>query len=502
MLAGYFRVYLLRCFVCLLVFVIGFADAIASSQAQPNKSQQANGVLSRGKSALNSFADILDPLLPSVVNIYTTMEVNMDKKRGGAGDAPAFPGGTPLEEFFRQFMDEYQNRMPRKTSSLGTGFIISQNASDVYVVTCYHLIADADEIKVKLTSNKEFKAKIVGVNRRTDLAVLKFTSKEKVSVATWGNSSEARVGDWVIAVGNPFGLSSTVTAGIISTIARDIGGASRTLASSIVDGYIQTDASINMGNSGGPMFNLDGKVIGVNTAIYSPNGGSIGIGFAIPSGLASVVVASLIKNGHAMSGWLGVKIQPVTEEVADSIGLKEAYGALIGEVSLKGPADIAGLKSGDVILKIDNVKIEESKMVQKIIAQTDSGTEVNIVAFRDGKEISLKVKIGNFDEAEKKGLISGVDTPNKMQDKQKKLLGLSVQPLTPGLRDRISLPENIKGVVISSVDPSSEAAEKDIRPYDVISKIAAAGKHYNVETPEDYYKVVEMAKNAVTSRCY
>jgi serine protease Do len=313
-------------------------------------------------------------------------------------------GMTPLEEFFRQFMDEYQSR-PRKTSSLGSGFLIDQKDSTAYVVTCYHVIADADEIKVTLNDGRQFKAEVVGKNRRTDLAVLKFTSKEKLVIAQWGDSSQSRVGDWVIAVGNPFGLSSTVTSGIISTVARDIGGRSRGLGSSIVDGFLQTDASINMGNSGGPMFNIDGKVIGINTSIFSPNGGNIGIGFAIPSVLAKSVVSDLMTRGYAMSGWLGVKIQEISEDVAESMGLKNTQGALVGEITPQSPAEKAGIAMGDIILKFDNVTIKESKVLPMLVAKSKVGDTLPIVVLREGKELTLQITVGNFDAAEKEGPI-------------------------------------------------------------------------------------------------
>lgn len=457
--------------------LVGYAEASGSANSA---------------TAPRSFAPIVEPLLPAVVNISTTTEASPDRRRG---EMPGIPGGTPLEEFFKQFMDEYQNRIPRKTSSLGSGFLIEQNGSTAYVVTCYHVIADADEIKVILSNGKEFKAQVVGKNRRTDLAVLKFTSQEKLTTVGWGDSSTSRVGDWVIAVGNPFGLSSTVTTGIISTIARDIGARSRGLASSIVEGYIQTDASINMGNSGGPMFNMDGKVIGINTAIFSPNGGSIGIGFAIPSALAQTVVKDLITHGYAMSGWLGVNIQVISEEMAESIGLKNTHGALVGEVIPKGPAEKAGLMTGDVILKFNGTDIKESKILPMAVAKSPIGQSLPIIILRDGKEMTLQITVGNFDKAEKDGLINvDEDAAPKLLRKHKQVLGLGLQGLTSGMKERFNIPDATEGLLVISIDPQSEAAEKGIRNGDVIQEITVAGKKQKLKTPEAYEKTIMEAK--------
>ena len=356
--------------------------------------------LTIGSKAPAHFADIVEPLLPSTVNIWTSTEIKRPKAFDPSQGIPQ--GGPALEELFRQFLEGMQQGKPQKSSSLGSGFLIAQEGKTAYVVTCNHVIAGADEIKITLHDGMELDAEVVGRDKRTDLALLKVHTDKKLTVAAWGDSDKARVGEWVIAIGNPFGLGSTVTTGIISTISRDIGARSRTLgAADYVSGYIQTDASINMGNSGGALFNIDGKVLGVSTAIYTPNGGSIGIGFGIPAKLAQKVTQQLKEFGRTKRGWLGVRIQNVTPEIAESLGLPDDKGALVGDVAKKGPGQKANLKTQDVILTFNGQAVKESKDLPHIVGESEIGKAVPMVVWRGGKKVTLKVTVGEFEKAEK-----------------------------------------------------------------------------------------------------
>ena len=338
-----------------------------------------------------SFADLATKLKPAVVNVSTTQELS---SAHSFGDMPKAPPGSPFEEFFKEFFERQEENgspMPRRrTQSLGSGFIIKEEG---IVITNNHVITGADEINVILDDKRTFKAKLIGRDRKTDIAVLQIENKEKIQFpfVTWGNSETSRVGDWVIAIGNPFGLGGSVTAGIISARGRNIG-------SGPYDNFIQTDASINRGNSGGPMFDLNGEVIGINTAIFSPSGGSVGIGFAIPSNLANRVVDQIIKFGKTQRGWLGVQIQTVTDEIAESLSLPESKGALISRVSKDGPAANAGLLPGDVILKFDGKNVEEMRQLPRIVADTDIGKKVKVAVWRKGSKKNFDVVVGELVE--------------------------------------------------------------------------------------------------------
>ncbi|MDP6218268.1 MAG: Do family serine endopeptidase, partial [Alphaproteobacteria bacterium] len=319
----------------------------------------------------DSFADLAERLSPAVVNISTSMVVN----NGSRPDLPRFPEGSPFEDFFKEFEDRGQ---ARRTQSLGSGFIIDSSG---IVVTNNHVIENADKISVILANDEVFEAELIGRDQKTDIAVLKIDpGNTRLSAVSFGDSDKLRVGDWVIAIGNPFGLGGTVTAGIVSARGRDIG-------SGPYDDFIQTDASINRGNSGGPLFNLDGDVIGINTAIFSQSGGSVGIGFAISANLATQVVQQLQDFGRTRRGWLGVFIQEVTEDIAESLGLKTANGALVASVTENGPADKAGLQAGDVILKFDGQAVEKSRDLPRIVAETAVEKTVEVELVRDGKTI-------------------------------------------------------------------------------------------------------------------
>lgn len=433
----------------------------------------------------NNFANIVEPLLPAVVNISTTTEVSANRRYQ---EMPNFPPGTPLDEFFRYFFEEGQPTRPKKTTSLGSGFIVSQEGKEAFIVTCNHVIADADEITVILHNDTELKAIVVGQDRRTDLALLKVSTDQKLATVEWGDSSTAKVGEWIIAVGNPFGLSSTVTIGIISTIARNISTRAKGApAVDYIDGYIQTDASLNMGNSGGPMFNISGKVIAISTAIFSPNGGNIGIGFGIPASLAKTTIEQIKKFGHPKRGWLGVTIQSVTPEIAESLNLKTTTGALVGAIAAKSPATKAGVKQGDVILSFDGKPVKESRLLPRMVGEATIGGKVPLTVWRDGKELKLETEVGEFEEAQQEGLV--IDLTEENNSKAPKVLGMQVKEVKPAEFERYGISE--KGVIIVGLDPDSEAAEKGLRPGDLIAEVTIAGKRERITTSEQLLKLLE-----------
>tara|TARA_B100000945_G_scaffold295091_1_gene272309 strand:+ start:422 stop:1507 length:1086 start_codon:yes stop_codon:yes gene_type:complete len=335
---------------------------------------------SLAKTIPNSFADLAEELMPSVVNISTTQTIKTQ-----ATPFPfQFPPGSPFGEMFKEF----DRPTERKATSLGSGFIIKK---DGIVVTNNHVIANADDIIVRV-DNKEFKAKVLGSDPYSDIAVLKINSSNSFKTVNFGNSDKSRVGDWVVAIGNPFGLGGTVTSGIISARNRDIN-------LTRYDDFIQTDASINQGNSGGPLFNTEGDVIGINTAIISPSGASSGIGFAIPANYASTIIDQLIKFGETKRGWLGVRIQEVTDEMAMVAGLKEKTGAFIGGVSEGSPADKGGMKSGDIVLEFDGQKIKTMRNLPKVVANTKPNKKVKIKVWREKKLVTLKFTLGRMESA-------------------------------------------------------------------------------------------------------
>jgi serine protease Do len=443
--------------------------------------------------APDSFADLAQQLLPSVVNISTTQTVKSDRGREHPGpEIPQFPPGSPFEEFFRDFFDHglpkggRPEAQPRKGTSLGSGFIIDPAG---YVVTNNHVIADADEITVILHDDTNLKAELVGRDTKTDIALLKVKTDKPLSAATWGDSDASRVGDWVLAIGNPFGLGGSVTAGILSARQRDIN-------SGPYDDFLQTDASINRGNSGGPMFNMDGQVIGINTAIYSPSGGSIGIGFAIPSALAKAVVAELLNepDHNVHRGWLGVRIQAVTDEIAESLGLDKARGALIASVSDNGPAQGAGVQAGDVVLSFDGREVNDMRRLPRLVAETPVGKTVALTVWRKHKESTLEVKVGRLEESEQQQ--ANVQEPPKKAAKDEgaivKTLGLTLSGITPDLKEKFSLSGDSKGVVVVDVAKDSPAAAKGVRPGDLIMEAAQE----EVKSPGEVSNKIDEAKKS------
>jgi len=424
----------------------------------------------QARSAPESFADLAERLLPTVVNIATTQMV--DTKRS-----------EEFEQFFQEFFERRGTKPPqrerRRSTSLGSGFIIGSSG---YIVTNNHVIADADEISVRLSDDTLLDAKLVGRDVKTDLALLKVESPEPLPAVPWGDSDVTRIGDWVVAIGNPFGLGGTVTAGIVSARQRDIN-------SGPYDDFIQTDAAINRGNSGGPMFNLDGEVIGVNTAIFSPSGGSVGIGFAIPAALAKNVISQLRDHGEVRRGWLGVRIQTVTAELAEGLRLDKVTGALVASVTPGGPAEVAGLIQGDVVLRFDGRVVSDMRKLPRMVAETPIGKAVSVVVWRKGKEESFQIMLGELDEERiaKASLKTGVveERTGKIKD-----LGLALGRITPELRQRFELEDKTKGVVITEVEEGGSGAEKGLRPGDVIVEV----DQEEVSDPSEVAKRVEKAK--------
>jgi serine protease Do len=426
--------------------------------------------LARGPDGI---ADVAEKVIDAVVNISTSQTV--DAKGGpsggdGKGAMPQLPPGSPFEEFFDDF---FKNRrggpgskggdmQPHKTNSLGSGFIIDTAG---IVVTNNHVIADADEINIIMNDGSKFKAELVGVDKKTDLAVLKFTPTKPLIAVKFGDSDKLRLGEWVVAIGNPFSLGGTVTAGIVSARNRDI-------ASGPYDNYIQTDAAINRGNSGGPLFNLDGEVIGVNTLIISPSGGSIGIGFAVPSKTVAGVVDQLRQFGELRRGWLGVRIQQVTDEIAESLNIKPARGALIAGVDDKGPAKPAGIEPGDVVVKFDGAEIKDPKDLSRVVADTAVGKEVDVVIIRKGAEQTKKVTLGRLEDGDKAVQASAKSAPEPEKPVTQKALGLDLATLSKDLRTRYKVKDSVKGVIITNVDGASDAAEKRLSPGEVIVEVA------------------------------
>ena len=399
----------------------------------------------------DSFADQVEQLSPAVVNISTTTIVS----EGPGMDMPQFPPGSPFEEFFKNFGDE--NRQ-RRASSLGSGFIID---AEGIVVTNFHVIENAEEITVTLSDETSFTAKVLGQDQKTDIAVLKIDPGDTTLTAVpFGDSDSLRVGDWVLAIGNPFGLGGTVTAGIVSARGRDIGNGP-------YDDFIQTDASINRGNSGGPLFNTDGEVIGINTAIFSQSGGSVGIGFAISSNLAKRVTKQLVEFGTTRRGWLGVFIQEVTSDIAETLGLEGSGGALVSSVNENSPADIAGLEPGDVILSFDGKKIERMRDLPRIVAETDIGTTVVVEIFRGGRLSTVEVTLGELEKAELVGLV-GEQPEGDAQTLDR--LGFTVDDLDGELAAELGLDDTLTGVVVTEVAADSPAMEKGVEPGDIIRR--------------------------------
>ncbi len=420
-----------------------------------------------------SVADMAETLQDAVVNISTTQTL----KGIDSVPLPNIPKGSPFEEFFRDFFERQgRDDKPRKVSSLGSGFVVDPKG---LIVTNYHVIKDADEISVKFSDGRKLKViKVLGRDQKSDLALLKVKPDKPLHAVKFGDSQKMRIGDWVMAIGNPFGLGGSLTVGVISAKKRDINAG-------LYDDFLQTDAAINRGNSGGPLFNMDGEVIGVNTAIISPSGGSIGIGFAIPSKTAQRVVNQLEKYGEVRRGWLGVHIQSVTEEIADSLGMQRPHGALIANITPGGPADRAGLRAGDVVIRFDGIDVANMRELPKIVSRTDIDRQVDVVVLRQGKELHRKVRIGLLDE--KKIAAAPPEKNNRVEIRSQDMLGLTLSPLSPELRRKFNIDSGVRGVVVTDVRPDSVAAQKDILPGYVVVEV----NQQEVSSPAQVVQIVK-----------
>src|SRR5882757_9576581 len=425
-----------------------------------------------GQAAVQDLSDLAAKVTPAVVNVAVTM------KAGAADDdetqmSDRSQQQQQMEEFMQRFAERFgqqgqpgmpqmkpQQRQAQKAQAVGTGFIVDASG---WIVTNYHVAGKADSITVTLTDGRKLAAKLVGGDEKTDLALLKVESSKPLPYVSFGDASKVRVGQPVMAVGNPFGLGGTVTTGIVSARGRDI-------HSGPFDDYIQTDAAINRGNSGGPLFDMDGHVIGINTAIFSPSGGSVGLGFAIPSSLAEPVVAQLKTNGRVERGLLGVQIQPVTEELAQSMSLGSEKGALVAQVQPDSPALAAGIKSGDVIKSVDGKNIETIRDLTRMISAVKPGTSVKLDLWRDGKDMSVTAKVG--DQKEEAAMVKAkADQPADAKKAEPMSYGVSLAPISPEARQELKLDDSIKGAVVAAVEPGSPADDQGLKAGDVLQQV-------------------------------
>jgi serine protease Do len=427
----------------------------------------------------DSFADLAERLSPAVVNITTTQTIAQPNRPA----MPQVPEGSPFEDFFKDFLEQGPNgglkQKPRKASALGSGFIVS---ADGYIVTNNHVIDKADEIVIEFLDGTELDAKLIGTDPKTDIALLKVEADDPLPFVAFGDSDISRVGDWVLAIGNPLGQGFSVSAGIISAN-------NRTLRSGPYDDFIQTDAAINRGNSGGPLFNMDGDVIGVNTAIISPTGGSIGLGFSMASNVVGPVVSQLKEFGETRRGWLGVSIQDLDAEMAEALGLEKAAGALVSGVP-EGPSKEAGILPGDVILNFDGKEVADTRELIKVVGNAEIGKAVRVVVQRDGKTQTLKVVLARREDAEKSLIVPVVAKPEAALEEQS--LGIKMTSLTEEIRNQLRLSSDAKGVAVVSVDEDTDAYEKGLRTGDLISEVGQTP----VESPEEVTKAVAAAKDA------
>ena len=466
----------------------GTAFSLATGSAGAQVAQNAPAAMAPG-GAPQSFADLAARLQPAVVNISTRQRV------------PVRTQADPLEEFFRRFGFPENQQQPgqgggprtREAGSLGSGFIISP---DGYIVTNNHLIQSAtgngtvDQVTVTLTNRREYPARIIGRDSASDLALLKIEG-QNLPFVNWGDSTKARVGDWVLAIGNPYGLGGTVTAGIISALHRGITGAGA------YDRYIQTDASINMGNSGGPMFDLSGRVVGINSALISPTGASVGIGLAIPAELAKPVIDSLRRGQRPSRGYLGVGLQPLDENIAESLGLPKDRGEIVRSIQPNEPAARAGIQQGDVIVRVGGREVNPDQTVSYIVANTPVGSRIPVEIIRNGRRQTVAVTVGQRPTEEELARQLGNDNEQLAPENAPAIpgsaaLGLQLQPINPQIARALNLPANARGVVVTQVDPNSDAAEKGLQRGDLILSV----NQTTVTTPAQVQAAVEAARRA------
>jgi serine protease Do len=440
------------------------------------------------------FSELAEELIPSVVSVSVMIAASNTINQPRAPQAPQFPPGSPFEDFFKDFFERRgapprgmpPPRQKRSQSAMGSGFIIDKEG---LIVTNNHVIANASSITVILHDGTSLQAKLLGSDVKTDLALLKVETKIKLKTVDWGDSDEIKVGNWAMAIGNPFGLVNTVTVGIVSARARDINAGP-------FDDFIQTDASINRGNSGGPLFNLDGEVIGVNTAIYSPTGGSVGIGFAIPSALAKNIVKQLERHGRTIRGWLGVRIQTVTDDLANSLGLNKSYGALVASTIPDSPAEKAGIKAGDIILSFNGKEVSEMRKLPRFVAETEVDKEVDIIIWRNEKKKTLKVSIAEMKEDKKVALKKEEADKNILLEDGIDDLNIRVSQITKDIRLRQNIPDEITGLLITRVEQNSDAERKGIRPGDIIQEVNQSPV-VSIEKFKEIIKIIKGKKKGV-----
>jgi len=470
----------------LLILAISFAfiAPVSNSFAQGEEKSQERPA---------SFADLVEKLSPAVVNVSTTQKVKA--VQGFVGTPFNMPQGNlppemePFRDFFERFGQMQGGQQEREVYSLGSGFIIDASG---YIITNNHVVDEAEEISITLPDKSKYKAKIIGRDKKTDLALLKVDAKKDLPFVPIGDSDSMRVGDWVIAIGNPFGLGGSVTQGIISARQRNINAGA-------FDDFLQTDAPINRGNSGGPLFNMKGEVIGINSAIFSPAGsagGSVGIGFAIPTALAKPVIAQLKEFGRTHRGWLGVKIQDVSEEIADSLGLKKEAGALVLEVAKGSPADKAGIMAGDVITSFDGKEIGEMRSLPRLVAETKAGKTANITYIHKNDTKTAQLTIAESDEKAEQALGVNSDdedtAPKEKQDGSGTVLGMQLAPLNKELRARLRVDSKLNGLVVLDVQSGSAAAKRGIMGGDLVIDVNSEP----VKTIAELKNALETAKKA------
>jgi serine protease Do len=474
-------------------------NALARSEPTPGKRRAAPWLAAlalvvtllpvpgEARAAPESFADLAEQVTGAVVNISASTTLETRNRT-----LPQLPQGTPFEDLFEEFFNrrgqgqgpgsEAPRNSPqqRRSNSLGSGFVIDPSG---IVVTNNHVIGDANDISVIFSDGTRLKAEIVGKDSKVDLAVLKVKTDKPLKAVSFGDAEAIRPGDWVMAIGNPFGLGGSVTAGIVSARGRNID-------SGPYDNYIQTDASINKGNSGGPLFNMKGEVIGINTAILSPTGGSVGIGFAVPASTAIPIIDQLRQFGETRRGWLGVRIQNVDDATAEALNLGAARGALIAGVDEKGPAKPAGLEVGDVIVRFDGKEVKDSRDLPRIVAATPVGKAVDVTIVRKGKEERKQVTLGRLEDGERQQQAGLQQPPTEAPTATRQALGLTMSGINDELRRRYSLKDDLKGVVVTRVDPNSVAADKRIQAGDVIVEVGQEA----VSAPADVTRRIDALK--------
>jgi serine protease Do len=464
---------------CTSVLALVLSAYLAVPQAMAQEATAPAQPVQQAQAPTSQFVELAPRLIETVVNI--TAEV-AESAPNGQQRSP-FPPGSPFEDFFRDFFGD-QDRdgggaqpPQRRGSAVGSGFIIDPEG---YIVTNNHVVENATSVTVTLHDEAEYEAEIVGRDPRTDLALLKIDARTELTAAKWGDSEQARIAEPVLAIGNPFGLGGSVTSGIISALARDLGIGP-------YDEFLQTDASINRGNSGGPVFNTRGEVIGVATAIFSPSGGNIGLGFATPSAIARSVVEDLRETGEVSRGWIGVAIQPVNDEIASGLGLDEARGVVVADVTDGAPADRAGIEIGDVMLEFAGEAITDQVRLPRLVADTEIGSTVPVSVWRDGKEMTLEITVGDLSRAPGTGELARQPEPEDTDAQGG--LGLQLSPLEPSRRDQLGIDSDVTGVLVAGVQPDSVAAERGVRTGDVIMRVGRR----EVDEPRE---VVEAVKEA------